>query len=119
MKIFAFLIPVIICFPTPNIPNIDAYNVQLNDCIRRTTEHFIGMVIASGGSSSDRLYYSRTQIRELCVASQTTMQTNAPTSEIVTTISSSTQQPVSSTDGLSSVINLLQDLENYRLMLST
>ena len=119
MKISAFVIPVVICFPLPNIPNMDTYTAQLNNCIKQTTDHYRGMVLASGGSSSDRLYYSRTQIRELCVASQTTMQTNAPTSEIVTTISSSTQQPVSSTDGISSVIDLLQDLEYYRLMLST
>ena len=118
MKIFAFVIPVIICFPSPNIPNMDAYTAQLNDCIRRTTDHFIGMVIASGGSSTDRLYYSRTQIRQLCVASQTTQQISAPTLELVTTIDSSTQQPAASTDGIDSVIDLLQDLEYYRLMLS-
>ena len=118
MKIFAFLIPVIICFPTPNIPNIDAYNVQLNDCFRRTTDHFIEMVIAAGGLSTDRLYYSRTQIRQLCVASQTTQQISAPTSELVVTIDSSTQPPAASTDGIDSVIDLLQDLEYYRLMLS-
>ena len=119
MKISAFVIPVVICFPLPNIPNMDTYTAQLNNCIKSTTDHYREMVLSSGGSMSDRLYYSRTQIRELCVASQTTARTVPPTTAIVTTVSSSTYQSISTTDSLSSIINLLQDLESYRLMLST
>jgi hypothetical protein len=119
MKISAFVIPVVFCFLFPNIQNMNTYTAQLNNCIKRTTDHYREMVLASGGSSSDRLYYSRTQIRELCVASQTTVRTIEPTTEIVTTVSSSTHQSVSTTDSLSSIIDLLQDLESYRLMLST
>ena len=119
MRISSFIIPVFFCFLIPNIKNMNTYTAQLNDCIKSTTDHYRGMVLASGGSMSDRLYYSRTQIRELCIASQTTVRTVAPTTDIVTTVSSSTHQSVSTTDSLSSIIDLLQDLESYRLMLST
>ena len=119
MKIFAFIIPIIICFPVPDIPNIDAnINVQLRDCIQQTTDHFIEEVVAAGGLPTDRLYYSRTQIRQLCIASQTTQQISASTSGLVVTIDSSTPTPTESTDGIDSVINLLQELENFKLMLS-
>ena len=119
MKISAFIIPVVFCFLIPNIQNMNTYTAQLNACIKSTTDHYRGLVLASGGSMFDRLYYSRTQIRELCVASQTTVRTIAPTTETMSTVSSSTQQSVSTTDSIGSIIDLLQDLESYRLMLST
>ena len=119
MKIFAFLIPVIICFPVPNIPNVDVdIAVQLSNCIKQTTDHFIERVVAAGGLPSDRLYYSRTQIRQLCIAMQTTQQTSTSTTEIIVTTVSSTSPPAESTKGIDSVINLLEELEYFRLMLS-
>ena len=108
----------IICFPVPDIPNIDAnINVQLRNCIQETTDHFIGEVVAAGGLPTDRLHFSRSQIRQLCIASQTTQQISASTSGLVITIDSSTPTPTESTNGIDSVINLLQELETFKLML--
>ena len=118
MRISSFIIPVVFCFLIPNIQNMSIYTAQLNACIKSTTDHYRGLVLASGGSMFDRMYYSRTQIRELCVASQT-VSTIAPTPETMSTVSSSTQQTVSTTDSIGSIIDLLKDLESYRLMLST
>ena len=57
----------------------------MKKCIKDTTAHYIEQRIAQGGTSSDRLPFSRSQIQQLCVA----------TSGQVTQISelSSTPQP--------------------------
>ena len=41
---------------------------ELQDCIKDTTDHYIEQRIAQGGSSSDRLPFSASQIQQLCFA---------------------------------------------------
>ena len=123
MKLLVFCFSMIHCFPVPAVPEIDAdvdyehQSVQLRNCIRETTDSFIEEVVAAGGLPTDRLHFSTSQIRQLCIASQTTQQISASTSGLVITIDSSTPTPTESTDGIDSVINLLQELENFKLML--
>ena len=124
MKILVFFFPMIHCFPVAEVPEIDAdvdyehQSVQLRNCIRETTDSFIEEVVAAGGLPTDRLHLSTSQIQQLCIASQTTQQISASTSGLVITIDSSTPTPTESTNGIDSVINLLQELENFKLMLS-
>ena len=124
MKILVFLIPMIHCFPVPAIPNIDAdvdyehQSVQLRNCIRETTDHFIEEVVAAGGLPTDRLHFSISQIQQLCIASQTTQQISESTSGLIIEIDSSTSTSTESENGINSVINLLQQLETFKIMLS-
>jgi hypothetical protein len=41
---------------------------ELRKCIKDTTDHYIEQIIAMGGSSSDRLPFSISQIQQLCIA---------------------------------------------------
>ena len=60
------------CFPS--VPRISAdvdfshQSKELRKCIGDTTDHYIEQIIAMGGSSSDRLPFSISQIQQLCVA---------------------------------------------------
>ena len=125
MKILVFFIPMTYCFPVPAIPNIAAdigyehQSVQLRNCIRETTAHYIEEVVAAGGLPTDRLHFSTSQIQQLCIASQTTQQISETTSGLVIEINSSPPTSTESQNGINSVIDLLQELETFKLMLSS
>jgi hypothetical protein len=58
----------------PAVPRISAdvafshQTEELRKCIRDTTDHYIEQIISMGGSSSDRLPFSISQIQQLCIA---------------------------------------------------
>ena len=135
------------CFPAPAIPKINAdidfshQSEELRRCISETRDHFIAEVVAMGGSPSDRLPFSNSQIQQLCIAtSYQISETTAPpqTTQFITEISiqSSTTfiQPATVTlpqvlvdtsttmttpmNGIDSIIDLLQELESFKTMLN-
>ena len=110
------------CFPAPAIPTINAdvdfshQSDELRRCISETTDHFIEDVVAMGGLPTDRLQFSTSQIQQLCIASATSYQISETTAsaliiEFVTPITTST-------NGIDSVIDLLQQLESFKNMLN-
>jgi hypothetical protein len=125
MKILVFFVPMTFCFPFPAVPNIAAdigiehQSVHLRNCIRETTAHYIQEVVAAGGLPTDRLHYSKTQIQQLCIASQTTPQISETTSGPIIEIVSSPPTSTESQNGINSVIDLLQELETFKLMLGS
>ena len=125
MKLLVLSFSMIHCFPVPAVPEIDAdvdyehQSVQLRNCIRETTDSFIEDVVAAGGLPTDRLQYSTSQIQQLCLATQTTQQISASsTSPLIIEIDSTTSTSTESENGIDSVINLIQELETFRIMLS-
>jgi hypothetical protein len=126
MRFFIFCcFSLVQCFPVPAIPEISAdidfnhQSDQLRRCISETTAHFIQDVVAEGGLPTDRLQLSASQIQQLCIASQTSYQISESTTsaliiEFVSPITTSTK----STNGIDSVIDLLQQLETFKNMLN-
>ena len=139
------------CFPAPAVPRISAdvdfshQSEELRRCISETTNHYIDEMVAMGGSRSDRLPFSISQIQQLCIATATSYQisetTDPPqTTQFITEISiqSSTTfvQPATVTfphilvdtsssttmttpiNGIDTVINLLEELQSFKNMLN-
>ena len=108
------------CFPAPAIPKINAdidfshQSEELRRCISETRDHFIAEVVAMGGSPSDRLPFSNSQIQQLCIAtSYQISETTAPpqTTQFIT-------EMTTSMNGIDSIIDLLQELESFKNMLN-
>ena len=108
------------CFPAPAIPRINAdidfshQSEELRRCISETRDHFIAEVVAMGGSPSDRLPFSNSQIQQLCIAtSYQISETTAPpqTTQFIT-------EMTTSMNGIDSIIDLLQELESFKNMLN-
>jgi hypothetical protein len=75
--------------------------------------------VAAGGLPTDRLQFSTSQIQQLCLATLTTQQISASsTSPLIIEIDSTTSTSTESENGIDSVINLIQELETFRIMLS-
>ena len=115
-------------FPAPTIPNADIEDTgmryiitvehqsdEILRCISETRNHFVEEVVAMGGSPTDRLAFSASQIRQLCIASvthqisETTV--SPPTTQVITEITTSE-------NGIDQIIDLLQQLESFKNMLN-
>ena len=127
MKFFIFccLFSLVKCFPVPAVPDISAdidfdhQSDQLRRCIAETTAHFIQDVVAEGGLPTDRLQLSASQIQQLCIASQTSYQiSESTTSALIIDFVSPITTSTKSTNGIDSVIDLLQQLETFKNMLN-
>ena len=137
------------CFPVPAVPRISAdiafshQTEELRKCIRDTTDHYIEEIIAMGGSSSDRLPFSISQIQQLCIATSNqisdTTSTPQPT-QFITALSTQRSttfvQPATVTlshvlvdtsssttmttpmNGIDTIIDLLEELQSFKNMLN-
>ena len=112
-----------------DIITVEHQSDEILRCISETRNHFVEEVMAMGGSPTDRLAFSVSQIRQLCIASvthqisETTV--SPPTTQVITeitTVSPPNTQVITgittSENGIDQIIDLLQQLESFKNMLN-